>query len=180
MANEPTTGTQRFIGADFFTSGYRIVGKFAVPNTGLTGLINDPMTSFMEISDARLARLHMPTKLVEHYEVVRVVKPKLFAICLARREDLGPQGLARGGYVRLFEYEMRIITDVYEVSGTLEWTGRFDFSAIMLEGTRDFIALYNATLTAILIPGLKVESPAILINRKHLSVLGLKTQIINE
>ena len=29
--------------------------------------------------DARLARLHMPTKLVDHFEVVRLVKTKIMA-----------------------------------------------------------------------------------------------------
>lgn len=177
---EPVTGTQRFIPADLFTSGYRIVGKIASPNTGLTGLVNDQFTSFMEISDARLARLPMPTKLVEHYEVVRVVKPHLFAICLSRREDLGPQGLARGGFMRLVEYPLHIVTDVYEVMGTIEWAGRFDFSTIMIEGTRDFLPIYNATLTAILIPSLKVETPAMLINRRHLNLLGLRSQVVGQ
>jgi hypothetical protein len=35
-----------------------------VPRTGLMGLMNDVTTHFMEVLDAKLARLHMPTKLV--------------------------------------------------------------------------------------------------------------------
>ena len=108
MTIDPPTGTQRLISADFFTSSYRIVGKISVPSTGLMGLLNDPLNSFTEIQDARLARLHMPTKLVDHYQSVRVVKAQLFAICLARREDLGPQAIARGGYINTADYSVRI------------------------------------------------------------------------
>jgi hypothetical protein len=134
----------------------------------------------MEIVDARLARAHMPSKLVDHYEVIRIVKSQVVAIALARREDLGPQALARGGYVRLTEYQVRITTPVYELDGVLEWSGRFDFSTIMMEGTRDFVPFYKSVLTAILIPALKVESPALLFNRKQVDLLALKSHQIEE
>lgn len=179
MAFEPTT-THRVISADFFTPGYRIVGKTMVPNTGIMGLVNDPTSSYMEILDARLARAHMPSKLVDHYEVVRIVKSQIFAISLARREDLGPQALARGGYVRLNEYPMRITTPVYELDGVLEWAGRFDFSTVMAEGSRDFVPMYNAVITAILLPALRVESPAVLFNRRQVDILALKNQRLDD
>ncbi len=173
-------GTQRLITVDFFTPSYRIVGKILVPNSGVVGLLNDTTSSFMEIMDARLARLHMPTKLVEHYEVIRVVKAQLFAACLPRREDMGPQSMTRGGFGRIVEYPVRITTPIYDLDGTLEWSGRFEFSAIMVDGTRDFVPLFDSRLTAILIPALKVESPALLFNRRHVDLMGLKSQQIKE
>jgi hypothetical protein len=96
--------THRMLAADFLTQSYRVVGKMMIPNTGVVGLINDPNTSFMEVVDAKLARIHMPTKLVGEYKVIDLVKDNVFAICLTRREDLGPQALARGGYQNLVEY----------------------------------------------------------------------------
>jgi hypothetical protein len=172
--------THRVISADFYTPSYRIVGKVMAPNTGLMGLINDPTNSFMEILDARLARAHMPSKLVDHYEVIRVVKAQVFAVAMARREDMGPQALTRGGYVRLNEYQVRITTPVYELMGTLEWAGRLEFSAIMVEGSRDFVPIYSTTLTAILIPALQVESPAMLFNRRQVDILALNSQRIED
>lgn len=180
MTFESPVTTHRAIPADFYTPSYRIVGKVMVPNTGLMGLINDQLNSFMEIVDARLARVHMPSKLVDHYEIVRIVKSQIFAIALTRREDIGPQALARGGYVRLSEYPVRIATPVYELQGSLEWAGRFDFSTIMVEGSRDFVPIYAATLTAVLIPALKVESPAVLFNRRQVDLLALHSQRIDD
>jgi len=180
MALDTPSTTHRVIAADFFTPGYRIVGKTMVPSTGLMGLVNDTTSSFMEILDARLARAHMPSKLVDHYEVVRIVKSQIFAITLSRREDLGPQAIARGGYVRMTEFPLRITTPVYELDGTLEWAGRFDFSAIMMEGSRDFVPMYNTVITAILLPALRVESPAALFNRKQVDILALKNQRLED
>ena len=172
--------THRVISADFFTPSYRIVGKMMVPNTGITGLVNDPGASYMEILDARLARAHMPSKLVDHYEVIRIVKTQIFAISMARREDLGPQAMARGGYVRMTEFPLRITTPVYELDGILEWAGRFDYSSVMVEGTQDFIPMYNTIITAILLPALRVESPAVLFNRKQVDILALKNQRLED
>jgi len=171
----PTVGTTtRLIKADFLLPGHRIVGEIAVANTGLMGLLNDPSTSFTEVLNASVSRIHMPTKLIGEYKVVRLVKGHLAAVCLARREDVGPQALARGGFAHLNTYELMVSTPVYELQGTLEWAGRFDFSTVMVEGTREFIPLYTAETRAILIPTLHINSPAIMFNRNQISSLAIK------
>jgi hypothetical protein len=86
-----TSPTQSQIAADFLTPGYRIVGHIMVLRTGLMGLMNDVTTNFMEVLDAKLARLHMPTKLVGEYELIDLVKPNIFAVCLPRREDVAKE-----------------------------------------------------------------------------------------
>ena len=168
-----TKSTQRQLLADYLSSSYRVVGKIMVPNSGLSGMMNDPTTSFLEVMDAKLARIHTPTRLVGEYEVIALFKINLFAVCLSRREDLGPYALARGGYQTLSNYIVRVTTQVYELEGTLEWSGRFDFASIMGEGIGDFVPLYKATLTSILIPQLRVESPAMLFNRRQVDLLAV-------
>jgi hypothetical protein len=118
----------------------------------------------------------MPTKLVDHFEIVRMLKMHIFAMCLARREDLGPQGIVRGGFTNINEYGVRITTQMFEVEGIIEISGRFDFATLMGEGTRMFIPVFNATLTAILIPNLRVETPGMLINRHQIDTMALLSQ----
>jgi hypothetical protein len=166
----------RQLSADFLTSSYRVVGKLMVSNAGVIGLINDKTSSFMEVTDAKLAPIHMPTRLVGEYKVIDLVKTNLFAVCLTRREDVGPQVVARGGYKNLVKYTIRVASSIYELEGTLEWAGRFDFASVMVEGVNDYIPLYQATLTAILIPTLSIESPAILFNRRLVEFLTLITE----
>jgi hypothetical protein len=154
-----------------------VVGKVMVTTNGVMGMMNDPTHSYMEVHDARLARIHMPTKLVDHFEVVRMFKRQVFAVALARREDLGPQMVVRGGFGTVSEYAVRLTTQVYEIDGKLEVPGsRFDFSAIMSEGSRDFVPVFDANLTAILIPNLRVESPGMLFNRNQVDLLALQNQ----
>ena len=176
MAMDTSPRTYRFLAADILTSGYRVVGKIMVTNTGVMGMLNDPTRSAMEVQDARLARLHMPTKLVDHFEQVRLLKNQVFAVCMARREDLGPQALVRGGFTSTVEYSVRITTAMFDIEGTMELPGRFDFTALMTEGTREFIPMFNATLTGILLPNLRVDSPGILINRRKVDIMALINQ----
>jgi hypothetical protein len=142
------------------------------------GMLNDSTHSAMEVNDARMARLHMPTKLVDHFELVRMLKKSVHAVCLPRREDLGPQAIVRGGFANVVEYPVRIATTMFEIEGTMELPGRFDFTSIMADGSRDFLPVFNATLTAILIPSLRVESAGILVNRRLVDLMALLNQRI--
>ena len=172
--------TYRFLPADVYTSGYRIVGKIMVSTHGTMGIMNDNTKSHVEIHDARLARIHMPTKLVDHFEVVRLIKSQVIAVCAARREDLGPTGMQRSGYSSISVLPARLTTEVYELEGKLEVGGRFDFSVMIADKGRNFIPLYEAVLTAILIPNHKVECPAILFNREKVELLALLGQRVKE
>ncbi|MGB8983853.1 MAG: hypothetical protein WCC12_18430 [Anaerolineales bacterium] len=172
--------TYRFLPADVYTSSYRVVGKVMVSTNGIMGALNDITKTHLEIHDARMARIHMPTKLVDHFEVVRLVKTGVFAICAARREDLGPTGTQRGGYTNITAMPVRLTTQVYEVEGKIEVAGRFDFAVMITDKTRNFIPVYEATLAAILISNLKAESPGILLNREKVDILALLNQRAKE
>lgn len=172
--------TYRFVPVDIYTAGYRVVGKVMVTNSGVIGVMNDSTNSTLEVHDARMAKVHMPTKLVDHFELVRMVKKRIVALCLSRVEDLGPKSLTRGGFGSTAEYPALITTQVYEIEGTLELTGRFDFQGLMYEGTREFLAAFDAKLTAVLIPNMHIESPAILVNRHHADIVALIGQRAKE
>jgi hypothetical protein len=176
MTMDSSPRTNRFVPADILTAGYRIVGKIMVTSTGPMGLLNDNTRSALEVHDARLARLQMPSKLVDHFELTRMMKVHVYAVCMTRREDLGPQALVRGGYASVVEYPIRITSQMFEIEGILELPGRFDFTGLITDGTRDFIPIFNATVTGILIPNLRIESGGMLINRQQIDLIALLSQ----
>ena len=67
--------------------------------------------------------------------------------------------------------QVQISTRTYDITGTIEWSGRFEFSALITEGTSNFFIVYDATLTAPLFPELKIESPVAIVNRSFLESL---------
>jgi hypothetical protein len=180
MSLDTSPRTYRFLPADILTSGYRVVGKIMVTSHGAMGMLNDPTRTSIEVNDARLARLHMPTKLVDHFELVRMMKKHIFAVCMARREDLGPQGIVRGGFTNVVEYPIRVATQMFEIEGIMELPGRFDFNSLITEGTREFLPVFNATISGILIPTLRVESSGMLINRNQIDLMALLNQRVKD
>jgi hypothetical protein len=65
---------------------------------------------------------------------------------------------------------------MFEIEGVMEFPGRFDFTALMTEGARMFVPMFNTVVTAILIPNLRVESAGMLINREKIDLLALLNQ----
>ena len=173
MSPLTTPRTHRFVSVDVLTPSYRIVGKTMVSNSGVIGMMNNPNSSFVEIHDARLARIHMPTKLADHFQTLRLSKDRLYVISLSREEDAGPQAIARGGYVKTQRYPAFFTTQNYEIEGEIETAGRFDFTVLMKEGTRNFIAAYNAKISGIIIPTVQIETPVALFNRTQVDLFGL-------
>lgn len=165
--------TLRTISVDVLTASYRICGITEVSNTGIMGAINDTTSRFMELREATMARIHMPNKLVKEVPLLRLVKNQIHMMCLERRRDIGPQALARGGFSRIEKYHVEITDSIFEYQGVLEWPGRFDFSAVMAEGTRDFVPLYDVRIRAIMLPNVKIKSPGILFNRKRVDTLSI-------
>ena len=165
--------TPRTVSVDMLTSSYRIVGELPVTNSGVLGVVGDTTSSYMEIYNTNLARIHMATKLVEQAPLVRVVKSQVIAVCVNRRDEVAPQIAARAGYSRIGKYPVKITSTIYETEGTFEWSGRFDFTAVMAEGSCEFITLYDATVGAILFPMLLIQSPIILFNRRFINTLTL-------
>ena len=175
----PSSG--RSIVANFFTPAYRIVGKVEVGNVGLLRMLRDPSTAFLQITDASMARLHEPKKLADRFDAIQLVKYGLVLIALSHREDVGVESLARGakGYDRTNMYPIRAITADFEMEGTLEWLGRFELAALLAGGKGDFYPLYNATMRAIQVPELEVETPALIFNRRKLDVVSLLSKNVD-
>jgi hypothetical protein len=163
--------TQRLIPAEILTSSRYIFGQIRVSQSGLMGMLTDTTNSILEVNEASIAPIHKPSSVMNYTPQLYLVRSEISALCVSKREYMGLQGVMKGGFQRLMPYQVQISTRQYEISGTLEWPGRFEFSALIAEGTNTFINIYDAILTASLFPELKIESPVILINRSLLQTL---------
>jgi hypothetical protein len=156
----------RSIPAEVLTSNHYIFGQIKVTNTGLMGVLSDTNFSYVEVNDASMARILKPDKITDYAPVMWIVKSQLTAVSLSKPDYVGSASLVRGGYTRFSQYPVRLTTPVYEISGTLEWAGRLDFSVVMGEGSNAFLILYDAVVSATLFPALHLECPALLLNRR--------------
>lgn len=161
------------ISVEIYTSSHRILGRMDAGSSGLFSHLNIPTTSFIELEGAHLSRLHQPGRLVARYQELQLVKEHVVAILLSSRMEVGPAGVARGGYTTTVPHGVHLALGGYELRGIIETAGKYDFGSMMFEGTRIFVPLYHATLIAILFPNVKAECPALLFNRNMVDIVAL-------
>jgi len=161
----------RLIPAEILTSSHYIFGQIKVIQSGLVGMLSDTTTSSLEINEASIAPIHKAASVTNYAPQLYIVRSEIAAVSLRKRDYLGLQGVMKSGYQRLVPYPVQISTRIYDINGTIEWSGRFEFSALMTEGTNHFIAVYDATLIAPLYAEIKFEAPVMLINRSFLETL---------
>ncbi len=161
----------RLIPAEILTSSHYIFGQIKVIQSGLVGMLTDTTSSFLEVNEASIAPIWKPSSVMNYASQLYMVRSEIAAVCLSKRDYMGLQGVLKGGYQRLIPYPVQISTRVYDLSGTIEWSGRFEFSALISEGTSSFFSIYDGILTAPLYPELKIEAPVILLNREYLESL---------
>lgn len=161
------------VSVEVYTTSHRILGRITPGAAGLFSFLNIPTTSYVEIEGAHLNRLHQPSRLVARYPSVWVGKHQVVAILLSNRAEMGPTGMARGGYSTSAPHWVHILLGGYELRGMIETPGKFDFGGLMFQGDRIFIPIYIARLFAILFPNVEAESSAMLFNRAMVDGMAL-------
>lgn len=161
----------RYIPAEVLTTHQYIFGQLKVTASGLMGMLSDVASSYLEMTEASLALIYKPDKVVSFAPQLYLVRSKVVAVSLGKRDYLGVQGVIRSGYQRLYPYPVQITTATYEIAGFLDWYNRLEFMAVMSEGTNDFLLLNSASLSAPLFPALRLEAPVMLVNRTYLETL---------
>lgn len=163
------TRLMKHISGDFFTGAYRMTGRMSVGASGAIGVLNDNTHSFAVVEDVYISYVHTPGSILAHYSQVRISKTGLEALVLTKREEIGPVGVARGGYARLAQYQVMVTTDAFEIRGALEQPGKYDPDNVLFQGTARFFPIYNATTNACIKPDAKYAGEAVLINRGRVS-----------
>jgi len=161
------------VSVEIYTATHRILGRIDPGATGLFSHLNLPTTRYLEVDGAHINRLHQPGKMVARYQTLWLVKNEIVTVLLSSRVELGPTGLARGGYTTMVAHWIHMVMGGYELRGQVETPGKFNYASFMIEGDRNFIPLYNTELVAILFPTVRASAPAMLFNREEVDAIGL-------
>jgi hypothetical protein len=160
------------VNLDILTRNYRISCRVNVGATGLIGLLQDANNSVVDLEEAYYSRLQEPAKIVAHLPTAHMLKANVALLLLTRREDLGPQGLSRGGYTRLLPVPVLITTPNFEIQGSVEVVTKFDASELLTGGTWHFINVYGANATPASDPETVFSGAVILVNRGQIELIA--------
>lgn len=153
---------------DILTQNSRISGQAYAGNMGITGILNDKNSSFVEMRASKVARVSSYDTLSQAAGIYYVLKNQIVAVCMEKREDIG---LVSTRFSKIANLPVRVTTSVYEIEGNLEWSGRFEVPMLLANDLSDWIPLFDASLGGIMFSSLFVQAPIILFNRKHLATI---------
>jgi hypothetical protein len=162
---------RRTVGVEILTPTHRIAGQIQTGAQGLFSFLNLPTESGIDVEEASLCPLYVPWEEAEKVGGLWLVKSEIAVVAAANRGDVGLVGTARGGYTKPFPYHIRVLVGGFEVRCLVEWPGKLDFSGLVLEGNRPFVAAYDARVRALLFPQVVMDPPAVLFNGKM--VMGI-------
>jgi hypothetical protein len=160
------------VNVDLLTPGFRVSCRVNVGPTGLFGLLNDENKSLVDLEDAYYSRLTQPAKIVSHLDSAHVAKGNLALVVLSRRDDLGPQGLARGGYSRLLPVPVLVTTATFEIQGSIDVVTKFDPAVLLMGGTSRYLNIYDASALMTASPEIVFSGAVILVNRMAVSMVA--------
>jgi len=162
---EQRTRVVKNITGDFFTGAYRMTGRMSVGASGAIGLFNDTTRSAAQIDDVYISYVSEPASILAHYPNVRIAKLGLEALLVAKRDEIGPAGIARAGYSRIATFSVLVTTDAFEIRGTVELPGKYEPDVFLVESAAKYFPVYNVTINACVRPDAKYSGEAVLINR---------------
>ena len=93
------------ITADFFTHTYRISARADTRKRSLADHLNDRLTSYLELYETFVSRLHKPSEIVTNYNLASLRKDGITFVILAaerRRLNAMPMDISPSNYTMYF------------------------------------------------------------------------------
>jgi hypothetical protein len=160
------------VNVDLITDTHRLTCRVPVGSAGLIAALNDPLHSMLEAEDVYYSRLQQAAKIVSHFDSASLNKNSISLVVVARREDLGPQGIARGGYTRVEAVPVTVATAQFEISGSVEILKQFDATELLFGGSARYLPIYAASAVPAQFPDSAFTGAAILVNRQMVTLVA--------
>jgi hypothetical protein len=155
---------------EFFTQQYRIVGGLRLGGQRLTDVLNDDLTSSVELEDVEV------TRLLTHGEVAAT---HLSALLDKRRVLFAISGMPTAAaaerrfykHVDTVEWEAFVTLPSFELRGKFHVRGTSDLKTMLLRWTGQFIPLTEARAVFTLHPKVAFSGDVIIVNRAYIEVI---------
>ena len=150
---------------DFFTRGYRISGHVSTRTQSVGDMLNDRLTSYLEIEDVYIARISNPGDIIVTYAQAQLRKDNLLFAIVPGRESFS-RATRSTSYYGKQRVPVWLSLPTVEITGELNAAGRtFDIEMFLAKSTGDHIGILNATARSSLYPDVTFSGEAFLVNK---------------
>jgi hypothetical protein len=157
-----------FIAADFFTHTYRISARADTRKQSLANHLNDRLTSYLELHETFVSRLHKPSEIVASYNLASLRKDSITFVILAAEKETSERHVY--GYFAKQLYDVFLTVPSFEIRGKLQVTGKLDLHAFLVKGTEHFISISNPVASPCLFPDISFTGGTVLVNKSRIEL----------
>jgi hypothetical protein len=155
---------------EFFTHQHYIVGAVRLGGLRLTDVLNDDMTSLVELKRLKMRRHLTPGEVVASYASALLDKRGiLFAIGGTESGEATERRFFR--HVDTIEWEVFVTVPFFELRGKFHVRGTGDLKTKLLAWTGQFIPLTEAEAVFTLYPEVTFAGEVIIVNRAHIELI---------
>lgn len=161
--------------AEFFTQQYLIAGTLRTGGQRLTDLLNDELSSSLELRHVQVMRLINIKEVIASY-VSAVVEKEGIMFAISRGE--GAEATERSYYKRVdtVEWEVFMTIPSFELYGRLHVRGTGDLRTALLRWTGQFIPVTEAKAVYTLFPEVSFSSNVIVVNKSRIEAICIDTK----
>lgn len=160
---------------DFFAHGYRVSGNFNARQRSLGDAIYDSTTSYLTVEDAYFSIVTSPADITSSYPIATIIKANLSFALTVSQEDALRRDQKYGSYLGLKTVPVFITLSAFEIRGHLRFPGRIDVRVLLGTQTESFLTILDPVARCTYKPDISYEGGAALINKAHISFLGLES-----
>lgn len=168
-------GRGQVINMDLFTDAYRVTGRAVVGAGGIHAELGNPNSSFLELQDAYISRIHTPGDIVASYSVCAFRKDNINFIVLQDRREGIPVGTQHGRsiYTRGRPVEAFLTVPSFEIQGEIIHEGKLSPRDILVQSIGRFQLVFGARATASFIPEIAYSGDLILVHKERIGIFCL-------
>lgn len=157
--------------ADFFTHSYRISGQVDTRGKRLIEILNDHLTSFIELHKTFVSRLSKPSEIAATYSTSALRKDGILFVISATHD----QDISERPTYSLFSqrrYNVFLTVPSFEIKGQLESTSKLELSTLLARGG-GFISLNKAAVQTAFPPQISFSGELVLVNKAWIELFCL-------
>ncbi len=151
---------------DLFIHNYRVSAQVDTRHRTMNDLLNDSMTSYLELFDCYVSRVDQPGQIVAHYPQAMLRKDGI-SFVVVQEEQSRPSGQRAYSYIGRSRYEIFLALPFFEVKGEMFVHGKLDLHHLLIKEIEHFFPIGASVARLALRPDITFEGQTFLINKER-------------
>jgi hypothetical protein len=157
---------------DLFIHNYRVSAQIDTRHRTMNDLVNDRLTSYLELFDSYVSRVDQPGQIVAHYPQAMLRKDGISFIIVPEAQSR-PSGQRAYSYMGRSRYTAFLALPFFEVNGEMLVHGKLDLHHFLVKELDQFFPLGAGTARLALAPDITFEGQAFLVNKERTEFFGV-------